>query len=323
MNPAHAGFFFAITVSIDQANFSRIHLFSVVNFYTINLENSQLENDIPTIIGDAPPAVVRAVARLLRPLVRFLLNHQFTYPMFIRLLKSIYVDVASQEFAVPGKEQTDSRVSLLTGVHRKDVKRLRQDDRSAHVAPESVTLGAQLVALWTTDNRYVDGNGRPRPLPRLASDSKTGHSFEELVASINTDIRPRVVLDEWLRLGVANVDGEDRVTLVVDAFIPEKGFDEKAYYLGQNLHDHIATCAHNLDGTGAPMLERSVFSDELSARSVSILAELAREQGMQALHALSKRAIELERDDAQSGQPMQRINFGIYFFTEPSSPEKD
>jgi Family of unknown function (DUF6502) len=286
-------------------------------------ESSHVDTETPTIIGDAPPAVVRAVSRLLRPLVRFLLNHQFTYPIFIRLLKATYVEVAAQEFIVPGKEQTDSRVSLLTGVHRKDVKRLRQDNPTAQAAPESVTLGAQLVALWTTDSRYADSNGRPRPLPRLASDSKTGMSFEELVASINTDIRPRVVLDEWLRLGVAHVDAEDRVSLVVDAFIPEKGFDEKAYYLGQNLHDHIATCAHNLDGIGEPMLERSVFSDELSARSVSILAELAREQGMQALHALSKRAIELERSDATSGQPFQRINFGIYFYTEPSAPKED
>jgi hypothetical protein len=253
--------------------------------------------------------------------VRFLLNHQFTYPMFIRLLKAVYVDVAAEEFTVPGREQTDSRVSLLTGVHRKDVKRLRAEGRGSHRAPASVTLGAQLVAVWTTDGRYLDANGRPKPLPRLASESKTGLSFEDLVASINTDIRPRVVLDEWLRLGVAVVDADDNISLVVDAFIPEKGFDEKAYYLGQNIHDHIATCAHNLDGAGQPMLERSVFSDELSMKSVAILADLAREQGMQALHALSRRAIELEREDATSGQPFQRINFGIYFYTEPSPPK--
>lgn len=276
-----------------------------------------------TTVGNAPPSVVRAVARLLRPLVRFLLNHQFTYPMFIRLLKSVYVEVADEEFAVPGKEQTDSRISLLTGVHRKDVKRLRHGAATAQQPPKSVTLGSQLVAIWTTDRRYLDRTGRPKPLPRLASDSESSDSFEELMASVNTDIRPRVVLDEWLRLGVAKIDEQDRVCLLVDAFIPEKGFDEKAYYLGQNLHDHIATCAHNLGGKGAPLLERSVFSDELSERSVAVLAELAREQATHVLQLMSKRAIQLEKSDSGSTSQHQRINFGMYFYTEPTPPKED
>jgi len=274
-----------------------------------------------TMPGNAPPALVAAVRRLLRPLVRLLLNHQFTYPMLIRLLKGVYVEVA-EEYRVPGKEQTDSRVSLLTGVHRKDVKRLRQDEQARHRAPTTVTLGAQLVALWTTDRKYLDAKGRPRPLPRLARDGDSS-SFEQLVASVNTDIRPRVVLDEWLRLGVAHVDAQNRVNLVVDAFVPEKGFDEKAFYLGQNVHDHLAACAHNLTGGAPTMLERSVFSDALSERSVNNLAQLAREQGMQTLHAISRRAIEFEQQDASKKAPRHRINVGVYFFTEPVREDED
>ena len=67
-------------------------------------------------------------------------------------------------------------------------------------------------------------------------------SFETLVASVNTDIRPRAVLDEWLRLGVVQIDDSDQVCLVVDAFVPEKGLDEKAFLFGQNIHDHLAAC---------------------------------------------------------------------------------
>lgn len=271
-------------------------------------------------LAETPPALVAALARVLRPLVRLLLRHQFTYPMFIRLLKSVYVEVAASDFALPGKDQTDSRISLLTGVHRKDVKRLWRGKRAVDIVPASVPLGSQLVAVWTTARRYLDKHGHPRPLPRLAAGT-TGPSFEGLVASVNTDIRPRVVLDEWLRLGVARLDEDDNVSLVVDAFVPEKGFEEKAFYFGQNLHDHIASCAHNLSGSGPAMLERSVVSDELSEASVAALAELAREQGMQALHSISRQAIELEREDAKRKAPRQRINFGIYFYAEPSKPE--
>ena len=270
-------------------------------------------------IGHTPPAVVKALTRLLRPLVKFLLSQQFTYPMFIRLLKAIYVEVAAVDYHVPGKEQTDSRISLLTGVHRKDVKRLWREPAESNEAPGSITLGAQLVALWTTDSRYLNTNGAPRPLPRLSRGSNT-ISFESLVASVNTDIRPRVVLDEWLRLGVVRVDDEDQVSLLVDAFIPEKGFDEKAFFFGQNLHDHIAACANNLMATSAPMLERCVFSNDLSAQSVEELAEWARENGMRAIHAVSKRAFELEQQDVAKALSSARVNFGVYFYTEPRPP---
>ena len=64
--------------------------------------------------------------------------------------------------------------------------------------------------------------------------------FEDLVASISTDIRPRAVLDEWQRLGVVEVDDAGLVRLVVGAFVPARGFDEKAHYFGRNLHDHLA-----------------------------------------------------------------------------------
>ncbi|MBV5344757.1 MAG: hypothetical protein JZU63_04105, partial [Rhodoferax sp.] len=71
-------------------------------------------------------------------------------------------------------------------------------------------------------------------------------SFDRLVASESTDIRARAVLDEWLRLGIVELDADDNVRLISDAFVPKKGFEEKAYFLGRNLHDHIAASVHNL-----------------------------------------------------------------------------
>lgn len=272
-------------------------------------------------LGDTPPAIVQAVTHLLRPLVRLLLRHQFTYPMLVRLLKSIYVEVAANEFPVPGKAQTDSRISLLTGIHRKDVKRLWRGEATARQAPTMLALGSQLVARWMTDVEYLDENGRPRPLPRVSSQAGTP-SFDSLVSAVSRDIRPRAVLDEWLRLGVARVDAEDTVWLLVDAFVPDKGFDEKAWFFGRNVHDHLATCVHNLGGGEPPLLERSVFSNDLSPASVAVLAALAREQGQQAINVLTRRAFELERDDVARGEATERILFGVYFHTAPRTPDE-
>lgn len=267
-----------------------------------------------------PPALVRALQRLLRPLVRLLLAHGITYPYLANLLKSVFVDVAAHTFRLPGKAQTDSRISLLTGVHRKDVKRLAHEPRAADTVPPAVSLGAELVARWSVSPEYQDADGRPRPLARFAADDPAV-SFESLVAGVNKDIRPRAVLDEWLHLGIVRLEQDGRVYLNTDAFVPRHGFDEKAFYFGQNVHDHLAATAQNLMQNDAPFLERSVYYENLSPASVAKLAELSKTLGMQTLQAVNREARKLARADADVVGAKQRINFGIYFFSEPNREE--
>ena len=262
-------------------------------------------------------ALIHAVRQVLYPLARLLLARGLTYPQLTELLKAVLVQVAEKEFPIAGKKQTDSRISLLTGVHRKDVRRLRGSrpgEESA--AAKSVSLGAQLVAEWTGRRRFRDGNGRPLPLPRLASQGG-GVSFEGLVERVSKDIRSRVVLDELLRLGVARVDEQDRVVLTVEAFVPRGAPEEKLHYFGHNLGDHAAAAAHNVLGAGDPLLERSVHYDALSRESMGELAALAEKGGMDAVQALNQRAIELEERDAGAAEK-HRFTFGVYFFHAPT-----
>lgn len=260
-----------------------------------------------------PPALIAALQRLLRPLIKLLLVNGITYPFLSNLMKTIYVDVAREEFLIDGRPQTDSRISLLSGVHRKDVKRLGEESQQEQITPPTISLGAKLVALWTSNEQYLDENGQHIPLARQAS-SGGEKSFEGLVSSVSKDIRSRVILDEWLRIGIVHIDEEDRVCLNTDAFIPENGYDEKAYYFGQNLHDHVAAGAHNLLGQKPPFLDRSVYYDNLSPESVAELAELSRKLGMQALVAVNKRAEMLQEKDNEKTDATQRINFGVYYY---------
>ncbi len=275
--------------------------------------------DAPT--ATPSPAFVLALRRLLRPLVRLMLARGVTLPYLTELLKALLVEVADKEFRIGAKPPTDSRVSLVTGVHRKDVSRLRQalDASTEEIVPQVVSLGAQLVAMWLGTPRYLDDEGRPRPLPRFVSEGGE-LSFEGLVASVNSDIRSRVVLDEWLRLGVVHFDEERRVCLNAEAFVPAEGFDEKAFYLGHNLHDHGAAAAHNLLGGQPAFLERSVHYDALSPGSIQLLARQSEAFGMKALLALNKSALAAEQKDAGDSTPRQRMTFGIYFYAEPTEP---
>jgi hypothetical protein len=261
-----------------------------------------------------PRSLTAAVRRLLRPLVKLLLNYSVQYPAFTNLLKQTYVEVATA-MPVDGKPQTDSRVSLLTGIHRLDVKRLRNEIVSGNEGPPmSVSLGAQIVARWTAHAEYLDNKGRPLPLHRLASAGGM-MSFESLVRSVSKDIRPRVVLDEWLRLGIAQIDNLDRVILLTDAFIPSHGLDEKLFYLGKNVHDHLDACAHNLTQPDVPpLLERSVYYDHLSKDSTLILSTYARQLSSQVMQAFSQKAMELQERDHQNADARHRVTYGLYFY---------
>jgi hypothetical protein len=177
-------------------------------------------------------------------------------------------------------------------------------------------MGGQIVARWCADERFLDGQRRPLPLPRLAS--KGGEvSFEKLVEGISKDIRARAVLDEWLRLGVANLDDQDRVNLVEHAFIPARGLDEKSFFFGKNLSDHMAASAHNLMEGQPPFLDRSVYYDGLSEASVEELRGLTRELAVSALQEVNRRALELQQADAGKPATDQRMTFGVYFYAEP------
>jgi Family of unknown function (DUF6502) len=276
-------------------------------------------------IAVSPPrSLTIALRRLLRPLVRLLLANGITYPFLSGLMKSVYVDVAVKDFPLPGKNQTDSRISLLSGVHRKDVRRFRHDviDNPA-VPPSAVSLGSELLTKWTSHKDYLDKDGQPIPLPRLSGKNHE-KSFESMVESVSKDIRSRVVLDEWLRIGVARLDDENNVCLNVDAFVPAKGFDEKAFYFGQNMHDHLAAGMQNLMSNPSPYFDRCVYHDMLTPASVKELDELTRELGMNALQAVNRKAQELKKQQSADDSTARfRVNFGLYFYNEYTETRAD
>ncbi len=268
--------------------------------------------------GSPPPRLLAALEQLLRPLVRLLLSCHVTYPVLINLLKSIYVQVSEHDFQAGDKRQSDSRINLLTGVHRKDVKRLRAAPSGTDRAPHNSSIGAQLIGRWLGSKEMVDVEGKPIPLA-LKSSGTDNISFEALVEQVcKQDIRPRVILDEWLRLGVAHLE-DDQVVLNTGAFTPEQGFDEKVFFFGKNTHDHISAATHNLLGKKPSYFDRSAYYDQLSSASIEQLAELANTIGMRALTEMNRAALTRQEHDKNQIDANHRMNFGIFNYNAPSN----
>lgn len=105
-----------------------------------------------------PESLKTAIYTVLRPLVGLLMEHGLTFPWLSGVLKSVFVDVAEKEFRLPDKRQTDSRITLLTGVHRKDVRRIRRQEggppsrdrpKASISAPTWSPCGPAMNGFWT------------------------------------------------------------------------------------------------------------------------------------------------------------------------------
>lgn len=277
----------------------------------------------PPLLSGAPNTVgvLRAAEQVLRPLVRLLLQRGIGFIPFAESAKALFVKVAVKDFPPQGTRETDSRISVLTGIYRRDVKRLRQTQapggrRAPPREPETTSLSSMVLATWMGKRPYTDANGRVLSLARTRREGGA-RSFEALVASVSRDVRPRALLDEWLRRGAVTLDDENRVCLNVHAFIAQRSLDEKAFFLGHNLHDHMAAAAHNVAGGQPPFLERCVYYGKLTPESIREIEAVAQECAMRALQEVNRRAMALQARDAGQAAAQHRMTFGVYFYNAP------
>jgi len=259
-----------------------------------------------------------AALRVMAPLVEMLLREGGTYPQFASALKKTFLDAAPGVLEASQVRVNDSSLSTLTGIHRKDVREWRVAGRPL---PQARTFSAitEVFTRWANDPAYCDKRGRPRVLDRLGGPG----SFEALATSVSNDVRPHTLLQELIRLGVARrveTAGNkecDKVSLCADAFVPKEGSEEMLQLFADNVGDHLAAAAHNLQADADPMLEQSVFADGLRPESVEAMGTLARQIWSNAFHDIvRKAAVSVDKDREQPGAD-QRIRIGMYFYHGP------
>lgn len=268
-------------------------------------------------------AVIDAVVRILRPVVRLLIRHQITFPYLSDLLKRLYLDVALHDIPTAGARPTDSRLSLLTGVHRKDIRRLKEEPELLQPSGEkAISLSAQVVSTWMSDAEYCDSTGMPRVLWRSKAQGEP--SFESLVEHVSKqDLRARSLLDEWLRNKMVSRVDEDKVQLNADAFGPAEGFDEKIYFFKRNLHQHLSASVDNVLGEASPHFDRCVYFNNLSEASRKELNDFAKKQTNDLIRQINRKGLSLQKKDSARSVSKFRIHYGAFFHTEAQNNNRD
>jgi hypothetical protein len=259
-----------------------------------------------TYVSNAFEKVLRG---LLRPLVKALIAQGIAAPSFYRIIKKTYVDVADEML---GDASTDSRISVITGVHRRDVKAMRgQDAEAALDLKKRVSTLTSVIGRWLADPDTTHENGAPVALKR----SGNAPSFETLVQSVSRDIRARTVLDELTRQGIATFDGEI-VQLQLDALVGPADHDQKVHFFSQNVGDHLSAAVENLLSDTPRFMERAVYYNNLTASSVEDIEAQSRALGNDMLLAVNKKASTLQERDEGAADATRRFRLGVFFYEE-------
>ena len=263
-----------------------------------------------------------AVLRILRPLVRILLRHGIPFGVFADIAKRVYVEVADAEFPIPGRKQTKSRVSVLTGLSRKEVLRVKRlpslDDATAAARYHRA---ARTISGWLRDKAFTDRKGRPAVLPLDSGKS----SFTELVKRYSGDIPVRAVLDEMERVGAVERLANGGVRLVQRAYVPSGSEEAKINILGSDVADLIQTIEHNLAATGEKaFFQRKVSYDHLPAAVLPEFQRLAGQHAQSLLEELNDWLATRDREGTplQPGEQRKRAGLEIHYFEDDAPPEK-
>lgn len=230
---------------------------------------------------------------ILRPLARLAVRKGWLFPAVERRLRHAYVAAA---LAIDGAGTTDSKISIKTGLQRRDIAQLRRE--SPPPPPRRQPL-AEIIALWRDDPAF-DPDGIP-----IQGD---GASFTSLARRVRKDVHPRTFLDILIETGAVSETGT-QVRLNVRSYRPLSGSEDQLAYLASNVGDHLSSAVSNVvDGTRK--YDMAVHYERLSAPAIAQLDACFRARMTTTLEELDKMAREFP---AQEDGPY-RFRAGGFFF---------
>jgi len=204
------------------------------------------------------------------PVAKFCLRQSLKLQDLQQALKEVLVEAAASSLEEEGIEPSASRITLLTGVHRKDVSAIQAGGKKS---PSHTDLMTKVLGQWQEDRNFSI-KGKPRPLTCVGKESE----FAELVRAINKEINPYTVMFELERAGLV----EKRGSLVLAnarEFVPVgnsrqlfkmyeldgadllSAIEENALGSDRTKHLHLRTAFDNIPISTLPSLREWIFSE--------------------------------------------------------------
>ena len=261
-------------------------------------------------MDNSKSSALRAFRLLFRPVARILLRAGVNWRELAEVVKATYVEIATRDFGIRGRPTNVSRVAILTGFSRREVRRLR--DLLDAEEPESfdrMNNATRVLSGWWQDPGYVDADARPVRLPK----SGPAPSFEALCERYSGDVPVTTMLKELLHVGaVAEVEPG-----IVEArsryYMPVLMDPEQMLRSGSVLADVGDTVAYNLHRSekDPSRFERRATNTSMSPDAVAAFRDFVEREGQAFLEKIDAWLTAHETAEPKDDTNGQRVRLGL------------
>ncbi len=257
-------------------------------------------------------AVVQACRALLQPLASFLLKCGLTWREFSDISKLVFVQVAGNEYGIKGRQTNVSRVSILTGISRKEVSRQRAMLREkTPTLPSKTTDATRVLSGWHQDTDFIDPDGAPRTLP-LEGD---GVSFAALCRRYGGDIPPSAMLKELKRVNAVTENTDGSFSAIRRYYMPTQ-FDQQWLLNAGSIFEDLGTnINHNLtaDAKHPQHFLGRATDDAIDAKALPEFQAFVEQHGQQFLEAVDA-WLSKHRVSGTGSQGKEPVRLGVGLF---------
>lgn len=257
--------------------------------------------------------------RILKPLIRILLRNGIAYGTFADVARKIYVDTGFEEAQRRDQKQTVSNVSILTGINRKEVKRLREalafdTDNSLKKFNRTV----RVLAGWQHDEEFLDKDHEPRDLQLEG----TKGSFTALVKRYSGDMPVVAMLNALLDSENIQIIDNGNIQLINTNYLPTTDSEKKINILGIDTAEFINTIDHNIN---VPHPEDAWFQRKASNTQVAIksLPKIKQRLNKKAQQLLEDIDADFSENEISDEQDSCSVSIGIYFHQDFNKVKED
>jgi len=259
-------------------------------------------------LNHASETTLEHVINIMPQLVNWLISAGVGYSEFSTALKSVFYNEAIKELELINQKKTDSSISLLSGLNRRDVRNFCNMYGEYALVNQynmrlPISVPARVIGLWINQRL-------PLKIPFYGDMP----SFEGLVKQISSEKHPKSILLELKRLGIV-LQEEDLVILKNSSYSPDSGVDETSQLFTHNISDHLSAGINNLK-YNKNFLEQAVFADELSHESVIKLNKLSKDLWEIMSKSILSAAHDYTKHDEGLDNSNKRFRIGIYQYDE-------
>jgi hypothetical protein len=270
--------------------------------------------------NDVQQQILKAFFIVLRPIARILLRFGIGFREFSEVAKAAFVDVATSDYGLRGRPTNISRVAVMTGLTRKEVRRVREKIKEGAAANVvKTTPMSEIIHRWYTEPDFLNSSGGPAALPFDGEDP----SFTSLVRRFGGDIPPGAMRTELKRVG-AVVENSDGTLRVVKRTIHPKGTHEKlAAGLVHALYPLASTIAHNTNPGREDDIwpQFSTYSQAIRKGDVARLRRIGSDRLLEVAESFDDLfgAYETLHEKEVESANQQTLAVGVFYFEERDS----